>query len=158
TGQFDTTFNDTWTWDGTDWTQLDTTISDGPCFAESMAGDPTRGHVLVFGDCGAGFYDNTFLLEAPSEAWTLVRTGEAPTRTFAAMVVGDQSEAILFGGLDGANTLDDTWILKGFAPEIATQPLDRESGPCLTNQFHVVARTDVNGVGPFTYRWRKYHP
>jgi hypothetical protein len=124
-----------------------------------MAYDATRQHLLVFGGCGDNaFGDETFLLESPYAAWQKVRQGEAAARTLAAMVTSDVGEAILFGGRDGATILGDTWVLKGFPPEIATHPLDRSSGPCLANELHVVARTDGNGVGPFTYRWRKYHP
>ena len=94
--------------------------------------------------------------EAPYDTWTRVRNDGPPPRTLAAMVVSDAGQAILFGGRNFADMRGDTWVLKGFPPEIGTHPLARESGPCLQNQFHVVARTDVQGAGPFTYRWRKY--
>src|SRR5262249_9701933 len=49
----------------------------------------------------------------------------------------------------------DTWVLHAFTPELVP-PESHQTGPCLENHLQVVARTDVNGVGPFTYRWRKY--
>jgi cysteine-rich repeat protein len=155
--QFKVLYDDTWTWDGSDWTQLATAPLG--CDGHAMAYDATRQQLLVFGGCGDNTLgDETFLLESPYAAWQLVRRNEAPARTLGAMVVSNAGEAILFGGRAGATILGDTWVLKGFPPEIGTQPLDRASGPCLQNQLHVVATTDGNGVGPFTYRWRKYLP
>src|SRR5262249_22603773 len=116
--------------------------------------------LVVFGGCSGddGYDHQTLLLEFPYAAWQQVRNGEAAPRTLAAMGEDDAGQAILFGGRDGATIPAATWVRGGVPPETGTQPPDRASGPCLQNQLHVVAKTDGFGVGPFTYRWRKYEP
>jgi hypothetical protein len=155
---FDTIFNDIWAWDGTDWVEIlqpfATLIA---ASGHSMAYDPTRAHLLSVGEYSGG--DVTRLLEFPySGSWQTVRTDGPPPRTLGAMVVSDDGRAILYGGRHLDIVRGDTWVLHGFTPELGTQPLGHQTGPCLQNQLHVVARTDVNGVGPFTYHWRKYTP
>src|SRR5262249_37457228 len=154
-GTFDTVDNDVWAWDGTDWIQIVQPL--GGTIAASghaMAYDPTRGHLLSIGEYGGGRV--TRLVQFPYDgARQILRTDGPPERTLGAMVVTDDGEAIVYGGRHLDVVRGDTWVLHGFTPELATQPTSHQTGPCLENELHVVARTDVQGVGPFTYSWRR---
>jgi hypothetical protein len=161
-GTFDTVNNDLWTWDGTDWVEILQPLGDVAASGHAMAYDPTRGHLLSVGEFSDEFSDEkvdaTRLLEFPYDgAWQFPLDMEPPPRTLSAMVVSDDGEAILYGGRHLDIVRGDTWVLHGFTPELIG-PVGHETGPCLQNQLHVSARTDGNGVGPFTYHWRKFIP
>ena len=157
-GTFDTVNNDLWTWDGTDWVEIVQPLGSVGASGHAMAYDPTRAHLLSVGEFSDAQVDATRLLEFPYDgAWQFPLDMGPPTRTLAAMVVSDDGEAILYGGRHFDVVRGDTWVLHGFTPELIG-PVGHQTGPCLQNQLHVSARTDGNGVGPFTYQWRKYIP
>jgi hypothetical protein len=153
-GTFNTAFGDVWAWDGTDWVEIPQPSGSNACSGHAMAYDPTRAHLLSVGDCGSAV---TRLLEYPyGGPWQTARDDGPPPRTLAALVISDDGIAILHGGRNFDVVRGDTWVLHGFTPELVPQPLSHGTPPCFRNELHVAARTDVNGVGPFTYRWRRY--
>jgi len=123
-----TVFSDTWTWDGTTWTQQQPSTSlpvqDGTPFT-----DPLNGHVDVFGgvcvshlkSCTKGtivpYSRATWQWDGTD--WHRLSTPTAPSGRAYAAVTGDSTnaEAVLFGGLrdDGINFVDlgDTWTFDG---------------------------------------------
>src|SRR5262249_38291138 len=89
-GTFDTVFNDTWTWDGTDWVELATTPL--ACSGHAIAYDPTGAHLLLVGLCDD--VNVMGLLEYPYDgAWQFPRDEKPPPRTPGAMVVTDDGRA-----------------------------------------------------------------
>jgi hypothetical protein len=51
----DTIFGDTWSWDGTDWTQLTPAHSPPPRFDPAMTYDAALGQIVLFGGVGDGY-------------------------------------------------------------------------------------------------------
>ncbi len=121
-------FSDTWTWDGTTWTEQHPAASPPVQYGSAFT-DPLDGHVDVFGGaCVSHLKSCTKGTIAPysratwqwdGTTWHRLRTATAPSgRAFAP--VGDDSTnggAVLFGGLrdDGSNFVDlgDTWTFDG---------------------------------------------
>lgn len=94
------TSNDTWEWDGNDWTQIFPATSPSAREGHAMAFDPVRGRVLMFGGRDGGTYDfDTW--EWDGADWTLLFAGSHDETPFAesAMAWDPARRAmILFGG------------------------------------------------------------
>jgi hypothetical protein len=108
---------DTWTWDGTTWTDHPAGAGTPPARAGAvMATDPS-GHVVMFGgNDGTSNLDDTWTWSAGT--WTHDATANPPTgRTDAAMaLLGGSGTDILFGGgeLSTPNSnFGDTWAWNG---------------------------------------------
>jgi hypothetical protein len=117
--------DDTWTWNGTDWTQLSPSLSPPARYAASMAFDPVSGKAVLFGGRSAAgqLLSDTWLF-APhtscsgkvcvtSLRWSQVTPATSPpARAEAAMAFDDAGalqKVILTGGTNGSGTLNDTW-------------------------------------------------
>ena len=124
-----TYLNDTWLWDGVNWTNA--TSSGGPSGrqAPAMAYDPDFGVVLFGGsDTVPGALSDTWFWNGTS--WSGAELSMNPTaRRFASMSFDSvNDELVLFGGDDGTNTKSDTWTynLSGwFQPSPAHSPSAR---------------------------------
>jgi hypothetical protein len=104
-------FGDTWTWDGTTWSQVATT---GPQArsAHAMAYDVQRGRVMMFGgQIGISLFSDTW--EWNGAGWTSISfIGSSPQpRTNHAMAYDSlRGMTVMFGGSDpGGNRLGETW-------------------------------------------------
>jgi hypothetical protein len=103
--------NDTWEFDGTDWTQIPTSHSPAAVSGLSMTYDSCRQKTVLFGSQSQTWeYDGT--------DWIQLETATAPAgRTQASMVFDTaHCQAVLFGGLTagGSSTgLSDTWVFDG---------------------------------------------
>ena len=113
TGTPQAMLSDTWSFDGTAWTELHVT---GPAPRISAAMAPLRGAVVLFGgdDFGASGNDLSDTWTFDSTAWTKLDIPGPPRRWDAAMAPLDES-VVLFGGIGGAggNFLADTWTFDG---------------------------------------------
>jgi hypothetical protein len=113
-------YADTWTYDGTTWTQQSPAVSPPALSGASMAFDPRTGNLVLFGGERAG--------GLPTETWTYngatwARQSPAaspPARYNAAMAYDPVSgNVVLFGGASGidrpckAAQFDDTWTYDG---------------------------------------------
>lgn len=79
----------------------------------SMAFDSKAGTFVLFGGTdGDSHLNDTWIFDPNSHTWTNVITSNPPApRAFASMVYDTLSDTfILFGGEDGNNGLNDTWI------------------------------------------------
>ncbi|HXW34537.1 MAG TPA: Ig-like domain-containing protein [Acidimicrobiales bacterium] len=107
--------SETWTWDGTDWTQESPAHSPSARFAVSLATDETTKDVVLFGGCctsGAG-YDDTWIWNG-SDWVQQAPTTSPPARLAAALTEDPQTgDLILFGGVSAQTTYDDTWTWNG---------------------------------------------
>ena len=107
--------NDTWLWNGTNWTQANPTNSPDARGAHAMAYDAAHGQVVMFG--GTSFSTNrfadTWLWDGTN--WTQANPGTSPSARDAAVMVYDPatSNVVLFGGSSSGGDIGDTWTWDG---------------------------------------------
>jgi hypothetical protein len=104
-----TIFNDTWEYDGTDWSGISTPHSPPAQDAMAMAYDPCRQKTVMFGLNGDTW-------EYDGSDWVQIHTTTSPpSRRLAALVYDSlRCRTILFGGLaSGPPALSDTWEYDG---------------------------------------------
>jgi uncharacterized protein (TIGR03437 family) len=104
--------NDTWVWDGSNWTRKSPQISPPARFAHSMAYDSARGQVVLFGGTSSGLFTDTWVWDGAN--WTQKSPPSIPpVRNFGAMAYDSaHAQVVLFGGNNGA-FLNDTWAWDG---------------------------------------------
>ncbi len=110
---------DTWTWNGTTWTQVTTAISPSPRYLHGLAFDASRGRAVLFGgtnDASSDFNGETW--EFDGFNWNQVYTTHAPVGRFGHAMFFDANSqrVVLFGGRTGASTADqssETWLYDG---------------------------------------------
>jgi hypothetical protein len=99
---------DTWTWDGSTWTQVNAV---GPSARVHAAMAAVAGRVVLFGgNDGTRDLDDAWLWDG--SAWAQVTVPGPPARSAAAAGVLD-GRMIVFGGLSGGVSLADTWTWDG---------------------------------------------
>lgn len=110
-------YNDTWEFQGGNWTLLHPTLRPSATSGLVLAYDPALKGVLAFGGqsaYGLTYYNETWLFQAGN--WTLLSpTKSPPPRSQYAMAFDSaSSEMVMFGGYDGgAQYRDDTWTFNG---------------------------------------------
>lgn len=111
--------DETWLWDGTDWTLATTVGSPGGMAKHSLAFDLSRQRTVLFGGRRNNWVPFQLLAETwefANGTWTQAITTNSPTpRAEAAMCfVPAVNKIVLFGGHDGQDTpLGDTWTFDG---------------------------------------------
>jgi len=111
-GQADpsTYLNDTWTFDGTTWTQV--SIDNPPPVRAYASVATLDGQMIVFG----GYANSTMLGDTwtfDGYSWSAVQvTNPPPARTTGAMARLGES-VVLFGGQGAPGFLNDTWVFDG---------------------------------------------
>ena len=111
--------NDTWSWNGSVWVELNNgvALSPSPRSAASMAYDPATGSMVLFGGGdGTSPVNDTWSLTGST--WTELNDGSSgsPSERMLASMAFDPASGslILFGGRDSGGTgLNDTWALSG---------------------------------------------
>ena len=106
--------NDTWTFNGTTWTQL--SPADSPSAREdaSMVYDPALKEVVLFGGEGInGYLGDTWTFNGTT--WTPLSPAVSPGPRHLASAVYDPARkaVVLYGGTIGLFYLDDTWTFNG---------------------------------------------
>jgi hypothetical protein len=126
--------NDTWTWDGTSWTQVadggdpgcTTTCTDSPppTISGAMAFDVPANQLIMF---GGGEYNGNATWNFDGTTWTQLDDGtdagctdactsSPPPRSGAGMEYDPAVQAVvLFGGLNNFTNVNDTWTWDGTA-------------------------------------------
>lgn len=108
---------DTWEYDGTTWTQIDTTVSPPRRDSHAMVFDSRRNVTVLFG----GYSSSGSSLNDTWEydgVWHQVGTSQAPDGRYHHSMAYDERRGvvILFGGLDSSGSvLGDTWEYDGSA-------------------------------------------
>lgn len=103
--------NETWTWDGTTWTQRAPAVSPMRRSGHAMTFDPTKGRVLMFGGPDSQLWEWTGL------DWIPGPSAPAP-RSDHGMATSHAGRTMLLGGFDAAGTtvdlqsFGDTWMLE----------------------------------------------
>src|SRR5207249_602692 len=112
-GTLSTNFNDTWVWDGTNWTQKSPITSPPGRFWHAMAYDAAHGQVLMFGgDNGSSFDGDTWMWDGTNWTRKALSTDQAP-RALPAMAYDEaHGQVVLFGGAS-AGYYADTWVWDG---------------------------------------------
>ena len=124
--------NDTWTYNFTanNWTDMNPPDAPSPRGYVSMAYDPGRNEVVLFGGWfgGVDSFGDTWTYDLATNEWTGWHPATSPPPRFSqAMVYNDiQEEVVLFGGNNNSVILGDTWAYN-------TRPFDASgaftSGP-----------------------------
>ena len=102
--------NDTWTWNGTTWTQQSPTTSPPARDFASMAYDSVTGQLVLFGGLGSsGELNDTWTWNGTT--WTQQSPATSPSaRDFASMAYDSVTgQLVLFGGQSSSGNLNDTW-------------------------------------------------
>jgi len=107
--------NDTWVWDGSNWTQKSPQTSPPAREGHAMAYDIARGQVVLFGglDAKMNALNDTWLWDGVN--WTQSTARGPGARGNTAMAYdADRSQVVLFGGEDAqSKTIADTWVWDG---------------------------------------------
>jgi hypothetical protein len=117
TGQvvlFDGEPNETWTWDGSNWTQQQP--ANNPPLRQNamMAYDATHQQVVLFGGTGSsGDLNDTWTWDGSN--WTQQSPTTSPSARVSGSMAYDAStnQVVLFGGQNGSGLLNDTWMWNG---------------------------------------------
>jgi hypothetical protein len=104
--------NETWVWDGTNWTQKSPASSPPPRYGHAMAYDAARGQVVLFGGV---CYNDTWVWDGTN--WTQQSPGSSPPprNRYAMAYDAARGQVVLFGGNhDCEGTVrGDTWVWDG---------------------------------------------
>jgi RHS repeat-associated protein len=110
-----TAFNDTWAWDGINWTQKFPATSPPATSGHAMAYDAARQQVVMFGGAvGSTIVADTWVWDGAN--WTQKFPANMPSPRLHAAMAYDiaRQQVVLFGGGPGSPTaFSDTWVWDG---------------------------------------------
>ena len=112
-------FNDTWSWDGITWTELNPASSPPPTDTPTTAYDPVTKSIILFGSgdhAGLNFpswKNDTWSWDGTT--WTKMQPAISPPARVGASLAFDPAlgKLILFGGRTTQKLLNDTWSWSG---------------------------------------------
>jgi hypothetical protein len=108
--------NDTWEYDGVNWTQVTTASGPSARGYHAMAYDSVRGKVVMFGGYSSASGNVNDTWEYDGVNWTQVTTASSPSgRYLHAMVYdGARGRVVMFGGYaSGFGLFNETWEYDG---------------------------------------------
>jgi hypothetical protein len=111
--------NDTWTFDGTAWTELDPPTRPPARYGASMVFDSARSVIVLFGGLNGVFMNDTWTWDGTT--WTDVTPAISPTPRYSEALAYDRraGQVVLFGGyvrkMASCKPLHDTWTWDGTA-------------------------------------------
>jgi hypothetical protein len=117
-GSTGTYLNDTWTWDGTNWTQQFPPVSPPARNQMGMVYDTATQTVVLFGgnSAGGGVLGDTWTWDGVAKTWTQHNPVASPSARTAPMAYDAAAKTVvLFGGGNGIGTVQftDTWTWDG---------------------------------------------
>jgi hypothetical protein len=106
-------FGDTWTWDGSQWTQQSPPISPPRRQDAGAAYDSSSGQVVMFGGYENGFLADTWVWNG--QTWTQQHPAVSPpARDYMAMAYDPTlNGVVMFGGLTPSGPIGDAWLWAG---------------------------------------------
>jgi uncharacterized protein YjbI with pentapeptide repeats len=106
-----TTNNQTWSWNGTAWTQLEPTTSPPARGGASMAYDPAISKLVLFGGDGSADYTDTWTWGGVT--WTQLNPPASPSTGITGSMTYDAhaSQLLYFGGQSATTFSNQTWAL-----------------------------------------------
>jgi hypothetical protein len=154
-------FGDTWTWDGTDWTQRTPAHSPPRRDFLGMAYDAARGQVVLFGGFAGPPAGDTWTWDGTD--WTQRTPAHSPSaRSGMGMAYdAERGEVVLFGGHAASNFFGDTWTWDGtdWTQQIPAHSPSRRFGMGMAYDAargQLVLFGGYNGTSPFlgdTWTW-----
>ena len=117
-GFFPSDLDDTWVWDGVNWTERFPATSPPPTAGHALAYSAIRAQVIMFGGYDNGAFSRNDTWSWNGAEWAQLIPGTSPpARTNHAMVYDSNlRQIVLFGGgsLPGADrgNFNDTWVLE----------------------------------------------
>lgn len=106
--------NQTWTWDGTNWSMQHPSVSPSPRSGHAMAFDPGHNLVVLFGGgSGSGELADTWVWNTAAGTWTQLSPAHSPSAREGARLEWDGTRLILFGGQTTAGASSETWAWNG---------------------------------------------
>ena len=122
--------NETWEWDGTNWTKKTLALSPSARNGAAMSYDSIRGQIVLFGGNDGSYKADNWTYDGVS--WTnAMPVGSPPIYRSGAVMAFDSArgKAVLYGGGNGLVTLADAWEWDAptltwtqIATPVATQP------------------------------------
>jgi hypothetical protein len=111
-----TNYSDTWTWDGSTWTEQHPATSPTGRYEAAMAYVPVAHNVVLFGG-GDGQTETSDTWVWDGTNWKQKFPIATPALRQGAALANDPSTgyAVMFGGTGGQNGMPDTWIWDGTA-------------------------------------------
>jgi serine/threonine protein kinase len=108
--------NDTWTWNGTTWTQRFPATSPPARYLASMAYDPAARQLVLFGgdsNSTGGYLNDTWTWNGTTWTQRFPATSPPARNAYDSMAYDPAArQLVLFGGSDGG-ALNDTWTWNG---------------------------------------------
>lgn len=113
-------YGDTWEWDGSSWTRVAAPVAPPPRVQHSMAYDPVRRRVVLYG--GATDTSNPYpgeTWEYDGTTWVQLQPGTAPTVSIGAAMCyhGDRGKVVLYGGGPGLVVAGQPGYIGGISSE-----------------------------------------
>ena len=154
------TVADTWTWNGTTWTEQFPATSPPAREGASMADDPATGNVVLFGGNGAwggiAYLADTWTWDGTT--WTKQFPATSPPAREGGSIAYDPADLgnmVLFGGYDNSSGwLGDTWTWNGttWTEQFpATSPLAREGASMAYDPATgTMSSSAAKGISPAT--------
>ena len=112
--------DETWHWDGSDWSKVETGAEPSPRFDHTMALDEASGQVLLHGGCATTLCGEplTDTWAWDGEQWEQLDGGEGPGPRAGGMVYDRSEPALLrFGEGEGWRWGGEAWSTAGAAPD-----------------------------------------
>jgi len=114
-GVSDEKYGDTWLFDLSlnIWTQKNSSSAPTPRFGHAMAFDSTNNIIILFGGTDEqGQQQDTWVYDVKTDTWTERFPNKSPSMRRCHAMVYDSADAkiVLFGGLNGTEQLDDSWV------------------------------------------------
>jgi hypothetical protein len=141
--------SDTWIWNGTNWTQINTLGPPGRRFdGDGMAYDPATKKVVLFGGNTQGnttYMGDTWTWDGVAETWTQMFPATSPSaRAGHGMATDAAGNVVVFGGTDSATktNLADTWVWNG----TTWQQQSPATAPPARSGHSMAFDTDLNEV------------
>ena len=115
-------YNDTWEYDGTNWTQIAGLTPPSTRDGFAFAFDSARSRLVIFGgwDANNAPFNDTW--EYDGNAWTQVNTANAPSPRYYASMAYDpaRGRCVMYGGENNGQISGETWEYDGGNWTLAT--------------------------------------
>src|SRR6266513_3056176 len=134
-GLADVNPNNTWTYDGTNWTLQSPALQPLLVYGPSAAFDPGLQGVVMFGGASGGEEQNTtWLWDQAGVTWIQLSTQHSPPAREGAGMAYDVAlgRVILFGGQNNSGNFNDTWELSSAPTPTPTPTLTPTPSPTAT--------------------------
>jgi hypothetical protein len=159
-----TYLQDSYSWTGSNWTSLSPAAKPSIRAFSAMAYSTfgysgTSGFLLFGGYNGTSRLGDTYIYQSAN--WVSISPATSPSARQGAVMVendtGGTYDVILFGGYDGTNYLNDTWVWNGTTwisiTPASTSPPARANATMMFNSPYITLFGGNNASGPLNDTW-----